>query len=68
MASNWLPDSGVYEGVIVPTELYGADTGGMRSAERRIANIFEMKCFGSLVRVSRTDRVRNEEVRKGVGE
>ena len=47
---------------------------GMRSAERRKENVFEMKCLRSLVGVSRMDRVRNEEVhkdswnRKGVGE
>ena len=35
----------------------------MRSAERRKANVLEMKCLRSLVGVSR-DRVRNEEVRK----
>ena len=35
----------LYEGVIVPTELYGAETWGMRSAERRKVNALEMKCF-----------------------
>ena len=28
----------LYEGVIVPTALYGAEAWGMRSAERRKAN------------------------------
>ena len=45
----------------------------MRSAARRKVNVLEMKCLRSLVRVSRMDRVRNEEVhgswnRKGVSE
>ena len=35
----------------------------MRSAERRKANVLEMKCLRSLVGVSRMDRVRIEEVR-----
>ena len=34
----------------------------MRSAERRKANVLEMKCLRRLVGVSRMDRVRNEEV------
>ena len=57
----------LYEGVIVPTALYGAEAWGMRSAERRKVNVLEMKCLRSLVGVSRMDRVRNEEVRRRVG-
>ena len=52
----------LYEGVIVPTAFYGAEAWGMRSAERRKMNVLEMKCLGSLVGVSRIDRVRNEKV------
>ena len=47
--------------------LYGAEAWGMRSAERRIVNVLEMKSLRSLVRVSRLDRVRNEEVRRRAG-
>ena len=50
----------LYEGVIVPTALYGAEAWCMRSAERRKVNALEMKCLRSLVVVSRMDRVRNE--------
>ena len=39
----------------------------MRSAERRKVNVLEMKRLRSLVRVSRMDRVRNEEVRRRAG-
>ena len=39
----------------------------MRSAERRKVNVFEMKCFRSLVGVSRMTRVRNEDVRRRAG-
>ena len=39
----------LYEGVIVPTALYGTDAWGMRSAERRKVNVFETKCLRSLV-------------------
>ena len=57
----------LYEGVIVPTALYGAEAWGVRSAERRKVNVLEMKCFRSLVGVSRMDRVKNEEVRRRAG-
>ena len=50
----------LYEGVIVPTELYGAEAWDMRSAERRKVNVLEMKFLRSLVGVLRMDRVRNE--------
>ena len=50
----------LYEGVIVPTALYGAEAWGMRSAERRKVNVLEMKCLRNLVGVSGMDRVRNE--------
>ena len=64
----------LYEGVIVPTGLYGAEVWGMRNAERRKVNVLEMKCLRSLVGVSRMDRIRNEDVIRraerveGVGE
>ena len=52
----------LYEGVIVPTALNGAEAWCMRSAERR--NVLQMNCLRNLVGVSRMDRVRNEEVRR----
>ena len=57
----------LYEGVIVPTALYGAEAWGMRSAERRKVNVLEKKCLRNLVGVSRMDRVGNEEVRRRAG-
>ena len=39
----------------------------MRSAKRRKVNVLEMKCLRSLIGVSRMDRVRKEEVRRGAG-
>ena len=39
----------------------------MRSVERRKVNVLEMTCLRSLVRVSRMDRVRNEEVCRRAG-
>ena len=57
----------LYEGVIVPTALYGAEACGMKSAKRSKVNVLEMKCLRRLVGVSRLDRVRNEEVRRRAG-
>ena len=57
----------LYEGVIVPTALYGAEAWGNRSAERRKVNVLEMKCLRNLVGVSRIDRVMNEQVRRRAG-
>ena len=54
----------LYEGVIVPTALYGAEAWGIRSTERIKVNVLERKCLRSLVGVSQMDRVTNEEVRK----
>ena len=45
----------LYEGVIAPTALYGAEAWGMRCAERRKVNVCEMMCLRSLVGVSRKD-------------
>ena len=41
----------LYEGVILPTALYGAEAWGVRSAARRKVNVLEMKCLRSLVGV-----------------
>ena len=57
----------LYEGVIVPRALYGAEAWGTRSAEKRKVNVRQMKCVRSLVGVSRMDRVRNEEARRRAG-
>ena len=54
----------LYEGVNVPTALYGEEAWAMRRAERGKVNVLEMRCLRSLVGVSRMDRVRNEEVRR----
>ena len=56
----------LYEGVIVPTALHGAEAWCMKSAERRKVNVLEIKALRSLVGVSLMDRVRNEEVRRRV--
>ena len=49
-----------YEGVIVPTGLYGAEAWGKRSAQRRKVNVLDMKCLRRLVGVTRMDRVKKK--------
>ena len=39
----------LYEGVIEPTALYGAEAWGMSSSERRKVNVLEIKCLRNLV-------------------
>ena len=38
----------LYEGVIVPTALFGAESQCIRSSERNNVNVLEMKCLTSL--------------------
>ena len=57
----------LYEGVIVPTALYGAEEWGIRSDKKRNLNVLEMKCLRSLVGVSRIYKVKNEEVSRTAG-
>ena len=57
----------LYEGVVVPTALYGAETWNMGAAERRRLNVMEMRCLRSMCGVTRMDRMRNEEVRRRTG-
>ncbi len=57
----------LYEGVVDPTALYGADTRNVRESERNRLDVFEMRCLRSMVGVTRKERVRNEEVRRRAG-
>ena len=36
------------EGVVAPTAPYGAETTGIREAERRKLDVFEMRCLRSM--------------------
>ena len=57
----------MYQGIVVPTALYGAETWGASVRDRRRLDVMEMKCLRSMCGVNRRDRVRNEEVRRRVG-
>ena len=56
----------LYEGIAIPTALYGAETWSMGAAEKRL-NVAEMKCLRGMCGVTRMDRIRNEEVRRRTG-
>ena len=54
----------LYEGV--DTALYGAETWGLREAERRRKlDIFEMGCLRSMCGLTLWNKVRNKKVRRG---
>ena len=57
----------LYERVIVQTALYGAEAWGIRSDREGKCMFLKLSFFRRLVRVSRMDRVRNEEVRRRAG-
>ena len=44
----------LYQGEILLTALYGAESWGVRSAERRKVNVIDLMCLRSLVGVPRT--------------
>uniref|UniRef100_A0A8C8DHP6 ribonuclease H n=1 Tax=Oryzias sinensis TaxID=183150 RepID=A0A8C8DHP6_9TELE len=57
----------LYEGVVVPAALYGAETWSLKVAEKRKLNVVEMRCLRSMCGVTRMDRVRNEVIRERTG-
>ncbi|KAK3869735.1 hypothetical protein Pcinc_024963 [Petrolisthes cinctipes] len=60
----------LYEGIAVPTALYGAagaETRNMGENEKRRLNVVEMRCLRSMCGVTRMDRVRDEKVRRRTG-
>ncbi len=57
----------LYEGVVVPAVLYGAETWNVRKTKRNMLDVFEMRCLRSMIGVTRMDRGRDEEVRRLAG-
>ena len=52
--------------VTVPTVTYGAETWGLKEAERRRLNVLEMKSLRPLLGFTKCDRIRTEEIRRKV--
>ncbi len=42
----------LYEGVVVPTALYGAETWNVGAAERKRLNVMEMRCLKNMCGVT----------------
>ncbi len=57
----------LYEGVVVPTALYGAEKWNVRDSERNRLDVLEMRCLRSKVGVTRMDSVRSEELSRRSG-
>ena len=57
----------LYEGVVVPTAMYGSETWVLDNRQRRRFDVMEMKCLRSMVGVSRREHIRNEVIRRRAG-
>ena len=54
----------LYEGIMVPTVLYGAETWNLGAAERKRFNAGELRCLRSRCGVTLMNRVRNDKMRR----
>ena len=54
--------------MVVPTLLYGCETWTILKRHESKLQAFEMMCLRRVEGVTRKDRVRNEEVRKTLGQ
>jgi hypothetical protein len=52
----------MYEGIVVPTLLYGSEVWAASAEDRRRMGVMEIKCMRAMCGVSIKDRIRNEEV------
>ena len=58
---------GLYESIIVPTALYGAETWGLKVEDKKRLDVMEMKCLRSMSGVTIWDRNTNESIRGRTG-
>ena len=54
----------MYEGIVVPTALYGSEAWVLENKVKNRMDVAEMSCLRSMCGVTRRDRVRNEEIRR----
>ena len=64
---QWRPKKGMYEGIVVPTALYGSEAWMLENKVKNRMDVTEMSCLRSMCGVTRRDRVRNEEIRRRCG-
>ena len=56
-----------YEGIVVPTALYGSEAWVLENKVKNRMDVAGMSCLRSMCGVTRRDRVRNEEIRRRCG-
>ena len=54
----------MYEGIVIPTVLYGSEAWTWSKNVGRKLNVLEMACLRKMNGVSLRDRIRNEEIRR----
>src|SRR5256885_8705101 len=54
----------LYESIVVPTVVYGCEGWYLKENEKRMIEVFEMKCLRAICGVRRIDKVRREELRR----
>ena len=54
----------MYERIVVPAVLYGAETWGLNVWEERLLNIMKIKRLRKTCSVTIWDRIRNEDIRR----
>ena len=57
----------MYEGIVVPTALYGSEAWVLENKVKNRMDVAEMSCLRSMCGVTRRDGVRNEEIRRRCG-
>ena len=55
---------GMYEGIVVPTALYGSEAWVFENKVKNRIDVAEVSLLRSMCGVTRRDRVRNEEIRR----
>ena len=54
----------LYGALILPIATYGSESWTTRRKEIDALLVFEMKCLGAILRITRSDRLRNTMIRK----
>ena len=57
----------MYEGIVVPTVLYGSEAWTWSKNVGKRLNVLEMSCLRKMCGVTLRDRIRNEEIRNRCG-
>jgi hypothetical protein len=58
---------GMYNGIVVPTGMYGSEVWISDENTRHRMNVMEMACLRSMCGVTRMERLRNVEIRRRCG-